>query len=69
MAGNSDLVDIEMRRFDIRKPMERSILASTTGEFEDAVVLPLSLIEVEPTKGNMVMVTMPQWLAEDRGLV
>lgn len=60
----SDLVDIEMK---IHHRTERAILASGDGERGSAVWLPLAQIEVETINGKTV-VTMPGWLAEEKGL-
>lgn len=63
----SDLVDIEGMR---HRTTERAILFSETGDKADAVWLPLSLIEIESRgTANHVTVTMPEWLAIDKGLV
>lgn len=41
-----------------------------TGNKEEAVWLPLSQIEVDETGiGGIVTVTLPEWLAEDKGLI
>lgn len=50
-----------------------AVLVSDTGEEKDAVWLPLSQVEIEPKPsrpgGREVIVTLPAWLAEQRGLV
>lgn len=61
MAKNSTLVDLEMV---IHVKTERAVLASDTGDKEDAVWLPLSQIEID---GETI--TMPEWLAEEKGLI
>lgn len=64
--GNSDLVDI-----DVQKHMQtnRALLVSLDGDREKAVWLPLSEIEVERKSGLVIKVTLPEWLAVDKGLV
>ena len=68
MARKSELIDLEMFR---HLETERAVLVSLDGEKEKAVWLPLSLIEVEPSQGsrNIVTVTLPRNLAEEKGLV
>jgi len=66
-ARRSDLVDIEML---IHRTTERAILASDDGVSANAVWLPLSLIETSrPDRGEAVTVTLPAWLATEKGLV
>jgi len=66
----SDLVDLLL--FEHHRTAA-AILVSDTGEEKDAVWLPLSQVEIEAKPGRPggreVIVTMPQWLAEQRGLV
>lgn len=61
----SDLIDIQMT---IHHQTDRAILASDDGDRERAVWLPLAQIEVAPgSRGHDV--TMPEWLAVEKGLV
>ncbi|OAM73743.1 hypothetical protein [Devosia elaeis] len=60
----SDLVDIDVQ---IHARTERAILVSDDGEREGAVWLPLA-VEVA-AQGKHHVVTMPEWLAVDRGLI
>lgn len=62
----SDLIDLPMH-LHIDRP--HAIFASTTGEKDDAVWLPKSQIEIEQKDGRNIIVTLPQWLAEEKGLV
>jgi hypothetical protein len=69
--GNSDLIDLPLKRHAETK---LAILVSDDGEEKHGVWLPLSQIEVAPMPGvgaskSMVLVTMPSWLATDKGLV
>jgi hypothetical protein len=48
---------------------ERAVLVSDTGDNEDAVWLPLSQIEIEPLSKGTAEITMPEWLAADKGLI
>jgi hypothetical protein len=49
---------------------ERAIRFSETGDDKDAVWLPKSQIEIEPgNKPGHTTVTMPEWLAKEKGLI
>jgi hypothetical protein len=67
----SELVDLHLQK---RWETERAILV-TDGEIVDGklhcVWLPKSRIEIETTDqlGVQLIVTLPRWLAEDKGLV
>lgn len=61
----SDLVDIEVQ---IHHRTERAVLVSDDGDRDKAVWLPLAQIEVAPF-GSHHTVTMPEWLAREKGLV
>lgn len=66
----SDLVDLLL--FEHHRT-DAAVLVSDDGEEKSAVWIPLSQVEIEskPGKpgGREVIVTIPQWLAESRGLV
>ena len=68
----SDLVDLTLREHARTK---LAILVSDDGEEKSAVWLPLSQIEVVPRRqrpwraSGIVLVTLPSWLALDKGLV
>lgn len=66
----SDLVDLLL--FEHHRT-GAAVLVSDDGEEKSAVWLPLSQVEIEakPAKvgGNEIMVTLPTWLAESKGLV
>lgn len=47
---------------------ERAILV-TDGDLSDAVWLPKSQVEVEEARDGLVDITLPEWLAIERGLV
>lgn len=66
-AKKSDLVDVAMVR---HAETQKAILASETAHRADAVWLPKSFIEVENDgHRNFVTVTMPEWLAKEKGLI
>lgn len=63
----SDLVDIAAVR---HAETDKAILVSETGEKSDAVWLPKSQVEIENDgHKNFITVTMPEWLAKDKGLI
>jgi len=66
----SDLVDLLLYE---HHRTAAAVLVSDDGDESRAVWLPLSQVEIEakPAKvgGNEVIVTMPQWLCEQKGLV
>lgn len=62
----SDLVDLQMQ---IHHRTERAVLASLDDDREAAVWLPLAHVEVAPKEHGVATVTMPEWLAIEKGLV
>ena len=48
---------------------DRAIRVSDDGEDRNAVWLPKSQIEIGELKAGYVEVTLPEWLAIDKGLV
>lgn len=62
----SDVIDIDV---EVTARTDRAVLVHT-GDKEEAVWLPLSQIEIAPSGvGGIETVTVPQWLAEEKGLV
>jgi len=67
MGMKSDLVDVAVLRI---AETEKAILVSDDGEREGAVWLPKSQVEIENGGlANHVTVTLPEWLARDKGLI
>lgn len=62
----SDLIDLTMHR---HHETERAILVSDDGNREKAVWLPKSAVEVEEKGRGVVIVTLPEPLAIEKGLV
>ena len=64
----SDLVDIMVHK---HAETAKAVLVSTTGFGDDAVWLPLSQIEIVQNRLNkgLFEITLPEWLAIDKGLV
>ncbi len=61
----SDLIDVEMI---VHVTTKAAVLASDDGEKDNAVWLPLSQIEIEQN-GKTATITMPTWLATEKGLI
>ena len=63
----SDLVEITVLMVT---ETEKAVLVSDTGEPKDAKWVPRSQIEIEPTdRERAYVLTMPEWLAIDKGFV
>jgi hypothetical protein len=65
-ARKSGLVDVEVQ---IHHRTERAVLVSDDGDRENAVWLALALVEIEMKQGDLAEVTMPEWLAKERGFI
>jgi hypothetical protein len=65
-AGKSDLIDLTMH---LHVMTERAVRVSDTGEDAKAVWLPLSQVEVARQAKGTVVVTLPEWLALQKGLI
>jgi hypothetical protein len=65
-SARSDVIDIEVH---VHVTTERSVLVSETGDRDAAEWLPLSQIEVEMTGPSTATISLPEWLAQERGLV
>ena len=62
----SNLIDIEV---EVTARTDRAVLVHT-GEKEKAVWISLSHCEIEPSGfGRIATLTLPEWLATDKGLV
>lgn len=53
---------------EIHQETDRAILASEDGDEGSAVWLPLSQIEINARRGSVADISVPGWLAEERGL-
>jgi len=65
-AGKSDLIDLTLCLHAIT---ERAVSVSDTGEDAKAVWLPLSQCEVLKRPNRTCVVTLPEWLAHEKGLI
>lgn len=61
----SDLVELSLQ---LMQETDRAILVSDDGDPDNACWLPKSQVEFEITKPGFANVTLPEWLATDRGL-
>ena len=63
----SDLIDVAVCR---HAETDKAILVSDDDDKDNAVWLPKSQIEIENDgHKNFITVTMPSWLAKDKGLI
>lgn len=62
----SDVTDIEVQ---IHARTDRGIMVSTDGERDGAVWLPLSQCEVHICARGTATITLPEWLAIEKGLI
>ena len=62
----SDLVDVTVQ---IHAETEKAILVPDDGKRERAVWLPHSQIEIDKKSLSVAVVTLPEWLAKDKGLI
>lgn len=60
------LTDITVR---LVQQTERAILVCDSDDLDKAVWLPKSQVEFEEKPGGLAEVTLPEWLAIERGLV
>jgi hypothetical protein len=64
----SDLIDLDVH---VYARTEKAVLVSADGVKENAVWVPLSQIEIEPHESlqRIYVMTLPEWLATEKGLV
>ena len=64
---HNDTVDIEVT---LHAETALAILVSDDGDEDNAVWLPKSQIEYSPRiQGDIINLTIPEWLATDKGLI
>jgi len=61
----SDLIDIAVQ---LHHETEKAWRVSDTGENDKAVWIPKSQAELEPD-GGVHLLTLPEWLANEKGLI
>lgn len=62
----SDVIDVAVH---LHARTEKAILVSDSGDKAKAVWLPLSQIEIEEKGGGVGEITLPEWLALEKGLI
>jgi len=62
----SDLVDLTVQ---LHHATDWAVLVSDDGDRAKAVWIPLAQCEVEKRPNGIAVVTMPEWLATEKGLV
>lgn len=65
MGRPSELVDLEVY---VHAESEKAIKVSSDDTGGEEVWLPLSQIEINHRQGDTAEITVPRWLAEQRGL-
>ncbi len=67
MSGKSDLVDVSVMK---HHETDKAWLVSDTGDRTDAVWIAKSQAQIEPDYSQKCFVlTLPEWLATEKGLV
>ena len=61
------LADVEVWLHDIST--EKAVFVSLDGEKKNGVWLPRSQIEIDKRQGNIAIITAPEWLLLDKGLI
>ena len=65
--GSSDLIDV---RVFVHAETVKAVLVSEDGDHENSVWLPKSQVEIEnDLHGRTATITLPEWLAMDKGLI
>lgn len=65
VSGRSHILDLEVQ---VHAQSERAVKVSADGEEANAVWLPLSQIEIAMKRNGLAEVSMPAWLAVEKGL-
>lgn len=63
----SDLIDLTLHV--VRKSASGKAVEVYDVLPAEKLWLPLSEIEIDPLKGDLAVVTMPRWLAREKGLI
>lgn len=62
----SDLVDLEVT---LHARTEKAVKVSTDGNSAKAVWVPNAYLEIERKYGDLWRITLPEWLAFEKGLI
>lgn len=65
-SGRSDIIDVTV---ELHHQTDKAVLVSDTGNREEAVWLPKSSIEIERQPNGTYIVSAPEWLLHDKGLI
>lgn len=65
-SRKSDLIDATMQ---LHHATDKAVLVSDDGDRDNAVWVPLSQCKIETGKRGIVTITLPEWLAIEKGLV
>jgi bisphosphoglycerate-dependent phosphoglycerate mutase len=68
MSGEAYLTDVILHRH-VMSPSGKAVLVSSDGNRNKAVWLPLSQIEMEEIDAVTIKITLPEWLAKDKGII
>ena len=65
--SKSDLIDVSAQ---LHRETDKAVLISDDGERDNAIWLPKSQIEFTlPDRKGVTTITLPEWLAKDKGLI
>lgn len=62
----SDLIDVTVQ---VHAMTDRAVRVSDDGDDKNAVWLPLSQVEVLKRPRGIALITLPEWLAFEKGLI
>ncbi len=62
----SDLIDVTMQ---LHHETAKAVLVSDDGDRDHAVWIPKSHCEIEDKGQGVVIVTLPEWIAREKGLI
>jgi hypothetical protein len=66
MMARSNIIDVDLH---LHHKTAAAALVSDTADPKDAVWMPLSQIELDGEIGETCTVTLPEWLALEKGLI
>lgn len=61
----SNIIDVDVV---LHCETDKAVQVSGSGDREDAVWLPKSQVEIEQS-GSYYVITLPEWMAQERGLI
>lgn len=63
---DSRLIDVSVK---LHYRTEKAVFVSDDGEEDNAKWIPLSQCEINSERDGILEMTMPEWLAKDKGLI